>query len=101
MKSAYISDKHKCFYQNLKKSLQKKNNWLFGSKNRTTDLVVLDVTKDVELFKIVTPDDVENVKVWVEKLKKIYVLAWYRASYTLVYVDDDFNELERKTFPLK
>lgn len=89
------------FYQNLKKSLQSRFTWVSGSTTQTTDLVVLDIRKDVELFKIVPKEDIENVHIWVDKLKKIHALAWYKANYTLIYVDDNFQETKRETFRLK
>lgn len=100
MKSKHISQEQKSFYQNLKKSLQNKFTWVAGSTAVTTDLVVLDVRKDIELFKIVTPDNVDNVDIWVKKLKLIHALSWYKANYIIIYVDDDFNELKRESFHL-
>lgn len=101
MNTVKLSPQHKAFYQKTKKSLQNESNWVFGSKNRTTDFVVLDVKKDVELYKIVPPNDIHNVDTWVKKLQKIYVLSWYKADYILIYVDEDFNEVEREVFHLK
>lgn len=100
MQSRHISQEHKTFYQNLKKSLQNGLTWVTGSTAATTDLVVLDVRKNIQLFKIVLPSEKENVQIWIQKLKKIYTLAWYKADYVLVYVDENFIEQKREVFSL-
>lgn len=100
MQSRHISQEQKTFYQNLKKSLQNSFTWVTGSTAATTDLVVLDVRKNIQLFKIVLPSEKENVQIWIQKLKKIYTLAWYKADYVLVYVDENFNEQKREVFSL-
>ena len=100
MKPKHFSQSRKDFYKNFKKSLQNQYSWVIGSKNRTIDILVFDIRKDVQLFKIISPSENDNVKIWVEKLKSIYVLSWYKASYTLVYVDENFIEQKRETFIL-
>jgi len=100
MKSKHFSRQQKDFYQNLKKSLQNNYAWVVGSTNRTIDIIVLDVRRDVQLFKIVTPHEKDNVSIWIQKLKKIYALGWYKAKYVVVYVDDNFIEQKRETFSL-
>lgn len=100
MTTATLSSNHKYFYKNLKKSLQNGFTWVTGSTASTTDLVVLDVRKNIQLFKVVTPSDCDKVLIWKEKLNKIYSLAWYKADYVLVYVDQDFQEIKRETYSL-
>jgi len=100
MKSKHFSKERKDFYQNLKKSLQNNYAWVVGSTNRTIDIIVLDVRRDVQLFKIVPLNEKKNVSIWVQKLKKIYALGWYKANYTVVYVNDEFVEQKRETFSL-
>ncbi len=100
MRNNKLSYKHKVFYQQLKKSLQNDSSWVFGSKNRTTDFVVLNIKKDVELYKIVSPQDLHNVDIWIKNLKKIYTLSWYQANYILVYVNSDYEEIKRDIFLL-
>lgn len=91
----------KQFYQDLKKSLQNPYAWVVGSTNRTTDIVVLDITQDVHLYKIVLPGEELNVKTWIEKLKKIYALSWFQAQYTLIYISATGQEISRDTIKLK
>lgn len=101
MKSRHFSSPQKEFYQKFKKSLQISGNWVTQSSAATTDLVVLNLEKDVQLYKIVYPQDVDKVSIWIDKIKETYVLAWWRAVYILVYVDEDFNEVKREKIPLK
>ncbi len=84
------------FYQNLKKELmQNKKNFVFSSRNATTDIVILNINQNVELYKIVPYCDRAKVDLWIQKLKKIHTLAWYKAEYILIYLDEDFNEEKR------
>lgn len=101
MKSGHFSVSHKDFYQKFKKSLQIKGNWITQSSAATTDIVVLNLEKDVQLYKIVYPEDVDKVSIWIKKIKETYVLAWWRAIYILIYVDENFNEIKREKIPLK
>lgn len=100
MTSKYFSKEQKVFYQNLKKSLKNQFTWVTGSTAATTDLVVLDIRKDIQLYKIIPPSERKNVIIWLNKLKKIYTLAWYKADYVVVYVDENFNEQKREVFSL-
>mgnify|MGYP000442242030 CR=1 FL=1 len=89
------------FYQSLKRDLMKdKTNFVFGSRNNTTDFVVLNPSQNVELYKIVPYSEKEKVSTWISKLKKVYALAWYKAEYNLIYLDEDFKELKRKKLKL-
>lgn len=101
MKIRNISQQQKEFYQNLKKSLQNGGDYVLKSSAATTDLVVLNMKKDVVLYKIVTPDERKNVELWKSKIKDIYVLAWWRATYVLIYLDENFNEIKREEISLK
>lgn len=100
MKSGHISQQHKVFYQKLKKSLQNGGDYVLKSSAATTDLVVLNMKKDVVLYKIVTPDEKENVELWKSKIKDIYVLAWWKATYILIYLDENFIEVKREEISL-
>lgn len=101
MENQYKNKSNKLFYKNLKKSLQTPYAWVVGSTNRTTDIVVLDITQDVHLYKIVLPEEKLNVNIWIEKLKKIYALSWFKAQYTLIYISDSGQEISRETILLK
>lgn len=101
MKYKDFSSSQKDFYQKIKKSLQIKGNWITQSSAATTDLVVLNLDKDIQLYKIVYSQDVDKVPIWKKKIKETYVLAWWRAIYILIYVDEDMNEIKREQIPLK
>ena len=89
------------FYQNLKQELmQQHHNFVFGSRNNTTDFVVLNPNQNVQLYKIVSYSEKSKVNVWISKLKKVYALAWYKAEYNLIYLNEDFQEQKRIKIPL-
>lgn len=88
------------FYHNLKKSLELPGCFVIGSKNRSIDFVVFNIKQDIQLYKIVPPWSKKSSEIWLSSLKKWYSLAWYKATYTMVFVNEDFQEIKRRTFDL-
>lgn len=83
-------------YKQLKKDLCNKNNYVIKSKNRLIDFIIFDIKQDIQLYKLVFFEDKENVNIWINKLKEIYIFAWYKANYNLVFLDKNLSEIRRE-----
>lgn len=100
MKFRDFNQSHKDFYHNLKKSLQNGSNHVLGTNNRNIDFVVINMKQDIQLFKIVTPENKDCVDFWIKDLKGWYKLAWYRANYNLIFIDEVGVEIKRDKISL-
>lgn len=89
----------KCFYKNIKKSLENEG-FVLTSRNALIDFMVLNVKKDIEIYKISPIWDEYRTELYTSKLKKWYKYAWYKANYTIIYFDKNYIEVKRETFPL-
>ena len=75
-------------------------NLVIGSKNKLIDLIVFDVNSDIQLYKIVTHENKNNVNIWIEKMKLRHFWLWYKAEYNFVFLDENFKEIKREKIKL-
>lgn len=99
MKTQNLDPKQIEFYHKTKKSLENLG-FVLTSRNNLIDFMILNVKRDIQLFKLCPIWDEYKVEIWIEQLKKWHKLAWYKATYTIVFFDEDFIEIKRKFFNL-
>ena len=92
-----MNNKLKQKYQEIKKEFWEGSFLVTGVKSESIDINVLNFSKNVQLVKLVVPNQMHLVETWKDKLETRCKLNWYKCDYIVIYLNDDYEEINRIT----
>ena len=92
-----MDNKLKQKYQEVKQEFWEGSFLVTGVKSESIDIQILNFKKNPQLVKLVIPNQFHLVDDWIKKLKKRTKLNWYGCDYIIIYLNDNYEEINRIT----